>query len=221
VDKAFESQIGRNVEVYVDDMLIKSKEDDSLIRDTEETLIQLAKINMKLNPKKCSFGMQKGKFLGHVVTLSGIEANPEKIKAIMEMGTPRTVKDVQSLNGKLAALGRFLAKSAEKSIPFYKALKGHTKSGEIVWSEEAEQALAKLKEHLHSLPTMASPIKEEALVMYLSANQGAISAVLLAEREGKQIPVYFISRTLQGAELNYSQVEKLILSLIYAIRKLR
>src|SRR4051812_38380452 len=84
VDKAFENQIRRNVEVYVDDMVIKSKEDDSLIPDIEETLIQLKKINMKLNPKKCSFGMQEGKFLGHMVTLSGIEANPEKIKAIMD-----------------------------------------------------------------------------------------------------------------------------------------
>ena len=156
VDRAFEGQVGRNVEVYVDDMVIKSKKDDSLLKDTEETLLRLRAINMKLNPKKCSFGMSRGKFLGHIVTTEGIQANPEKINSIIQMKTPKTVKDVQSLNGKLAALGRFLAKSAEKSVPFFKALHGHTKKGEIQWSPEADEAFIKLKQHLRVLPTLRS-----------------------------------------------------------------
>ena len=91
-DRAFEKQIGRNVEVYVDDMVIKSKGDEGMIRDIEETLIQVRKINMKLNPKKCAFGLTKGKFLGHIVTSEGIEANPEKVESLLKMKTPKTVK---------------------------------------------------------------------------------------------------------------------------------
>ena len=123
--------------------------------------------------------MTKGKFLGHI-TKSGIEANPEKIKSILDTTTPKTIKDVQSLNGKLVALGRFLAKSAEKAIPFYQAFKQHTGKGRIAWTIEAEEALLNLKKHVHSLPSLTSPISGEPLIIYLYTNKEAISAVLLA-----------------------------------------
>ena len=103
-DKVFEAQIGRNIEVYVDDMVIKIRADTDFIQDIEETLTRLKQVNMKLNPKKCIFGTTKGKFLGHVVSTEGIEANPEKVKALINTNTPRTMKEVQSLNGTLAAL---------------------------------------------------------------------------------------------------------------------
>ncbi|KAL4580201.1 hypothetical protein LXL04_016385 [Taraxacum kok-saghyz] len=199
VDKAFEKQIGRNIEAYVDDMVIKSKDDQDLLQDVEETLRRLQQIDMKLNPKKCVFGTQQGKFLGHIVTEQGIQANPVKVKALMDLQTPKTMKDIQSLNGKMAALGRFLAKSAIKSIPFFKAVKQHTGKSKIEWTIEAESALQQLKQHLLTLPT----------------------AVLIAERDKKQVPVYFVSRVLQGSELNYSTIEKLTLSLIHAVRRLR
>ena len=124
VDKAFSSQLGRNIEIYVDDMVIKSKSEGSLMEDIEETFKNLRRIKMKLNPKKCVFGVETGQFLGHMITKQGIEANPEKIQAVVDMISPRTIREVQSLNGKLAALGRFMAKSAEKALPFFKTLKG-------------------------------------------------------------------------------------------------
>ncbi|GJR98356.1 reverse transcriptase domain-containing protein [Tanacetum coccineum] len=115
VDSTFQSQIGRNLEAYVDDMVIKSKDEKILLADIAETFDNLKKINMKLNPKKCSFGVEEGKFLGYMVTSEGIRANPRKTKALMDLQSSRTLKEMQSLSGKLAALNRFLAKSAESS----------------------------------------------------------------------------------------------------------
>ncbi|GJY94152.1 reverse transcriptase domain-containing protein, partial [Tanacetum coccineum] len=99
-------EIGRNLEAYVDDMVIKSKTEQDLIQNVEETLLTLIKVNMKLNPIKCSFGMEEGKFLGYIVTSEGIRANPEKTKAVMSMASPSNLKQMQSLSGKLAALNR-------------------------------------------------------------------------------------------------------------------
>ncbi|XP_071714716.1 uncharacterized protein [Rutidosis leptorrhynchoides] len=106
IDKAFKGQIGRNLEAYVDDLVIKSITEQGLLEDILETFASLRKINMKLNPSKCSFGEEEGKFLGHIITERGIRANPKKIEAIENMPSPRYKKEVQSLTGKLAALTR-------------------------------------------------------------------------------------------------------------------
>ncbi|GJZ19497.1 reverse transcriptase domain-containing protein [Tanacetum coccineum] len=110
VDTAFQSQIGRNLEAYVDDMVIKSNDEKVLIEDIAETFDNLRRINMKLNPKKCSFGVEEGKLLGYMVTSEGIRDNPTRTKAIADMQSPRTLKEMQSLSGKLAALKRFLSR---------------------------------------------------------------------------------------------------------------
>ncbi|GJS43615.1 reverse transcriptase domain-containing protein [Tanacetum coccineum] len=123
VDKAFEKQIGRNLEVYVDDLVIKSHTKSEILRDIEETFHNLRKINLKLNPKKCTFGVEEGAFLGYVVSTKGIKACPEKVEAVVKLHSPQTLKEAQSLNGKLASLNRFISKSAEKSLPFFKTLK--------------------------------------------------------------------------------------------------
>nr|GEW84605.1 hypothetical protein [Tanacetum cinerariifolium] len=127
VDSAFQSQIGRNLEAYVDDMVIKSRNEKMLLADIAETFDILKKINMKLNPKKCSFGVEERKFLGYVVTSEGVIANPKKTKAMADLQNPRTLKEMQSLNGKLASLSRFLAKSSKRSLPFLNTLKNITK----------------------------------------------------------------------------------------------
>ncbi|GJY50089.1 reverse transcriptase domain-containing protein [Tanacetum coccineum] len=108
VDEAFQSQIGKNLEVYVDDMVVKSKSEREMLADIAETFDNLRRINMKLNPKKCSFGVTEGKFLGYMVTSEGIRANPMKTKDIAEMQSPKTWGEMQSLARKLAALNRFL-----------------------------------------------------------------------------------------------------------------
>ncbi|GJV81798.1 reverse transcriptase domain-containing protein [Tanacetum coccineum] len=147
VDKTFHGQIGRNLEVYVDDLVIKSRTEDEVVRDIEETFKTLRKINMKLNPKKCTFGVEEGMFLGYQVNTKGIKICPDKVDAVLSLQSPKCLKDVQRLNGKLASLNRFLAKSAEKSLPFFKTLKKCTKKSDFLWTEEAEAAFRQMKEH--------------------------------------------------------------------------
>nr|GEZ67228.1 reverse transcriptase domain-containing protein [Tanacetum cinerariifolium] len=110
VDSAFKGKVGHNLEVYVDDLVIKSHTKDELVRDIKETFRTLRKINMKLNPKKCTFGAIEGMFLGYLIESDGIKPCPEKTKAVIQLPSPRTMNEVQSLNGKLAGLNRFLSK---------------------------------------------------------------------------------------------------------------
>ncbi|GJT46564.1 hypothetical protein Tco_0955279 [Tanacetum coccineum] len=114
------SQIGKEIleGIRRTDMVIKSKEETGLLADIAETFEGLKTINMKLNPKKCSFGVEEGKFLGYMVTSEGIRANPKKTKAISDLQSPKTLKEMQSLSGKLASLNRFLAKSVEEELSF-------------------------------------------------------------------------------------------------------
>ncbi|GKE00102.1 reverse transcriptase domain-containing protein [Tanacetum coccineum] len=142
VYSTFQSQIGWNLEAYVDDMVIKSRDEKMLPADIAETFDNLTKINMKLNPKKYSFGVEEGKFLGYMVTSEGIRANPKKTRALADLQSSRTLKEMQSLSGKLASLSRFLTKSAERSLPFFNTLKNITKENkhEYRWTQEAEAA---------------------------------------------------------------------------------
>ncbi|GJV02423.1 reverse transcriptase domain-containing protein [Tanacetum coccineum] len=223
VDSTFQSQIGRNLEAYVDDMVIKSKDEKDLLADIAETFENLKAINMKLNPKKCSFGVEEGKFLGYMVTSEGIRANPKKTKAISDLTSPKTLKEMQSLSGKLASLNRFLAKSAERALPFFNTLKNITKENkhEYRWTPEAEEAFQQMKRLIISLPSLTPPFPKETLYAYLAVANEAVSAVLLTDRNGRQCPVQYVSRTLNDAEKNYSPLEKLALSLVNMTRRLR
>ena len=100
VNQMFNKQIGRNVEVHINDMLVKSREEEGHLDDLKETFDTLKEDNIKLNLTKCAFGVSSGKFLGFMVSQRGIEANPEKVKAILEMSSPKIVKEVQSLTGR-------------------------------------------------------------------------------------------------------------------------
>ncbi|GJY31040.1 reverse transcriptase domain-containing protein [Tanacetum coccineum] len=131
-----------------------------------------------------------------------------------------TIKEVQSLNGKLASLNRFLSKSAEKSLLLFKTLKKCIKKSDFHWTPEAEQAFKQLKQHLSELPLLVAPKPKAKLIVYLAASHGAISAVLMTESDTVQTSVYFVSRALQGPELNYSLVEKLVLSLVFVAKRL-
>ncbi|CAA0811499.1 Uncharacterized mitochondrial protein AtMg00860, partial [Striga hermonthica] len=143
VDQIFKDQLGRNMEVYVDDMLVKSKMEVDHVSDLRETFPTLRRFGMKLNPAKCSFGVKAGKFLGYMVTKRGIEVNPEKVRAMIEMMPPASVKEVQILTGRIAGLSRFISKVAEKSSPLFKTLK---KSSKFQWTEEAQKAFEELQE---------------------------------------------------------------------------
>ncbi|XP_022025008.1 uncharacterized protein LOC110925363 [Helianthus annuus] len=217
----FREQRGRNLEVYVDDIVIKSLTEAAMIDDIAETLNTMQDVNMKLNPGKCCFGVEEGNFLGVVVTKGGIKANPEKTQAVAEMRSPRSLKDIQQLNGRLIALNRFLSKVADKTLPFMKVLKDCLQTNKFNWTTEAETAFQEIETYICKLPALATPVPGDPLLLYLSASKTTISAVMMVEREGKQIPIYFISRTLKGPEERYMPLEKLALALVFASRRLR
>lgn len=118
----FRDQIGKNVEVYLDDMLEKSRKAAGHLADLEKTFNTLRSYQMKLNPSKCTFGVSSGKFLGFMVSHRGIEANLEKVQAVLEMQAPRTTNQLQQLTGRNAALNRFISRSTDKCLPSFKIL---------------------------------------------------------------------------------------------------
>ncbi|KAK0574486.1 hypothetical protein LWI29_024390 [Acer saccharum] len=182
VNKMFARQIGRNMEVYVDDMLTKSITADRHTDDLRETFDVLVKYGMKLNPAKCVFGVPSGRFLEYQVHQRGIEVNPEKIQALAKMVSLRTLKDVQRLTGCLASLSRFIAKSTDRCLPFFKALK---KGKGVEWNEDCERAFQALKDYLGQAPLLSKPETGKTLYMYLSVSEVATSSVLKPEVSGR------------------------------------
>jgi hypothetical protein len=216
MNRMFHDQIGKNVEVYIDDMLVKSKQEGDHLKDLEETFNTLRKYQMKLNPSKCAFGVSSGKFLGFMVSQRGIEANPDKIKAILEMQPPKNIKETQGLTGRIATLNRFVFRSTDKCLPFFKVLR---KAFE--WMDECQQAFKELKKYLATPPLLSPSKPGEKLDLYLAVSPTAVNPALLREEEGQQLLVYYTSRALRGVEERYPPMEKLAFALVTAARKLR
>jgi hypothetical protein len=168
------------MEAYMDDIVVKTKDRVTLVQDLEETFANLCKINLKLNLEKCVFGVPSGKLLGFFVSQHGIEANPDKIKAIEQIEAPKRIKDVRRLTGCVAAMSKFISKSAERALPFFKILK---KAGPMEWTPEAEAALQDLKKYLSSTPILVASKPQEPLLLYLAATNQVVSAALVAQRE--------------------------------------
>ena len=158
VNKVFNSQIERNMEVYVDYMITKSKEVKDHAKDFQETFSTLKTHVMRLNLEKYVFGVTGGKCLGFLVDERGVKANPDKIQAILDMQFPKSVKEVRKLTGCVAALGRFISKSADKCSPFIKTLKKQT----FEWSSDAEEAFQQLKKYLANLPKLVLQLPKKS-----------------------------------------------------------
>jgi len=139
VNKMVSKQIGRNMEVYVDDMLVKSREEFSHLNNLKEMFATLKQYQMKLNPSKCAFSVSLGKFLGFMVSQRRIKANLEKVQAILNMTSPKTIKEVQKLKIRIAALKMFVSRATNKFLPFLKTLKQV-----FAWTDECEAAFQEL-----------------------------------------------------------------------------
>jgi hypothetical protein len=217
IQKCLKTQVGKNVEAYVDDVVVKTIEEDKLIADLTETFANLREFQWKLNPTKCVSGVPSGLLLGFMVVHRDIEANPAKIDAIRKMANPSNKKDVMKLTGMMAALGRFISKLGEKGLPFFKLLK---KADKFVWDDEAQQAFEALKESLTTPPVMTPPIPKETLLLYISATTNVVNTVLVAEREEEgqaypvQRPAYYVSEVLADAKTCYTQPQKLLYVLL-------
>jgi hypothetical protein len=216
-------KISKNAEAYVDDVVVKTKEPDMLIEDLKQTFENLKKWQWKLNPNKCVFGVPSGQLLGFLVSNRGIEASTKQIRAIIEMGHPHCVQDVQKLAGCMVALNRFISRLGEKGLPFFKLLK---KTGKFEWTEEAKDAFEKLKAYLTTSPILTPPKKHEDVMLYITATNMMVSAAIVVEREEEgrvykvHRPVYYISEVLSDSKIQYLHVQKLLYALLITSRKL-
>ena len=120
MDKVFAEMRGREVEVYIDDMIVKTKDDQDPSKDLESVFHRLWQFNLRLNPLKCTFGVEAGKFLGFMLTNRDIDATRDKCRAILDMTSPRMVKDVQQLTERVAA---YLASSQSRQSVAFPCLK--------------------------------------------------------------------------------------------------
>ena len=217
MDRILAPMLGRNVHTYVDDMVVTSQERGRHPHDLEELFATIAKYRLELNPKKCVFGVEAGKFLGFMLTERGIEANPDKCTAIIAMRSPTSVKEVQQLTGWMAALSRFVSAGGEKAHPYFQCLKRNSR---FAWTDECEAAFLKLKEYLVTLPVLCKPRAGVPLRLYFAVTEWAISSVLVQEQDQVQRPIYFVSKALQGPESRYQSLEKAALAVVFSARRL-
>ncbi|XP_021817131.1 uncharacterized protein LOC110759386 [Prunus avium] len=206
VNRIFAEQIGSTMEVYVDDMLVKSRTAGEHLENLSLMFGILKAYRMRLNPTKCVFGVSSGRFLDFMISQRGIEANPDKIKAIINMEVLKTQKDIQSLTGRVATLTRFISKATDKCAPFFKALKEG--KHHIEWTAECDKKFQDLKDYMGRAPLLSKPLPGETLSLYLSVSTTTVSSVLIRTPE-------------KAAESRYPPLEQLALALVVSARRLR
>ena len=216
VNKLFEPLIAKTMEVYVDDIIVKSMIDEAHCPDLWQTSDVLRAFGMKLNPKKCIFRVRSGKFLRFMISSHGIEANSDKIEAILDIRPPRKIKEVQWLTRCIEALGRSCLDWQRSDSHFSASCDGEPT---FTYDQGVDEAFQALKSYLARLPKIMSPLMGENLSLYLAVSEQAISVVLMADRTKKQTPVYYVSHTLEGVETNYPLIEKLAYALAMAMDK--
>ncbi|OMO99378.1 reverse transcriptase [Corchorus capsularis] len=217
----FHDMIGKFMEVYIDDVVVKSHNSLNHINHLRRSFERMRHHGLKMNPLKCAFGVSAGNFLGFLVHQRGIEIDQNKARAIMQAQPPTNKKELQRFLGQINFLKRFIANTAGKTKAFSPLLK--LKDGEeFVWREEHQVAFEAIKKYLAMPPVLVPPRKEKPLYLYVSATLSSIGCLLAQEVErGKEQVVYYLSQTLTDVENRYSPIEKLCLSLYFAAIKLR
>ena len=217
MSRMFELQLGKNIEIYIDDMVVKSKVVSEHLGDLGTIFEILRRYKLRLNASKCSFGVGLGKFLGYMVIHRGIEVNPDQIKAINNLQPSRNPKEVQKLTGMATALNRFISRSVNRCRPFFLLI---NKWKGFEWTEECAIAFQQLKDYLARPPIMSSPEPNEVLFAYIAVAPYAVSLVLIRADCGVQRPVYYVSKSLHETEVRYLPLKKAILAAVLGTCKL-
>ncbi|KAG9453311.1 hypothetical protein H6P81_006215 [Aristolochia fimbriata] len=219
MQKIFDDFLHKFVECYVDDVVVKTKSRGDHLRDLRAVIERLRRHQLKMNPLKCAFGVSSGKFLGFVVRLRGIEIDQTKIDAIQQMPEPKTLSELKILQGHLAYIRRFISNLVGRCQPFSHLMKKDTP---FEWDESCRRAFQNIKNYRMKPPVLMAPTSGKPLLLYIAAQEKSLGALLAQnDDKGKERPLYYLSRTMVGAELNYSPIEKTCLALIFAIQKLR
>ncbi|CAL8993898.1 unnamed protein product [Prunus brigantina] len=221
MNSVFHDMIGHSLEVYIDDVVIKSPEKEDHVSNLRKAFLRMRQHKLKMNPKKCVFGVQAGNFLGFLVHQRGIEVDKNKAKSIIEALPPRNKKELQSLLGKINFLRRFISNSAGKIQPFSSLLRLKQEQT-FKWEEQHQQAFKEIKHYLSNPPVLSPPKRGRPLKLYVSASEVSVGSLLFQDnKEGKEQAVYYLSKTLTEVERKYSAIERLCLALYFTAVKLR
>ncbi|KAM1620292.1 hypothetical protein ACFXTN_017280 [Malus domestica] len=180
MQKIFNDMLHKNVECYVDDVVVKTKKRPDHLKDLRVVFERLRKYNLKMNPLKCAFGVTSGKFLGFIVKHRGIEVDQSKIKAIQSMPEPRSLHELKSLQGRLAFIRRFISNLAGCCQPFNRLMK---KDVPFVWDKACNNAFESIKKYLSSPPVLGAPVPGKPLILYIAAQESSVGALLAQENE--------------------------------------
>ncbi|CAN6687889.1 unnamed protein product [Malus baccata var. baccata] len=217
----FHDLIGQSMEVYIDDIVVKSKTEEQHLVDLRQALTRMRIHKLKMNPKKCAFGVRAGNFLGFLVHQRGVEVDKNKSRAILESPPPTNKVQLQRLLGKINFLRRFIANLAGKIQPLTPLLRLKDKEN-FEWGPTHQQAFDSIKAYLTSPPVLVPPQRGKPLKLYISASEKSIGSLLAQNNEGgKEQAVYYLSRILTEVETRYSPVERLCLALYFTASKLR
>ncbi|RVW92012.1 Retrovirus-related Pol polyprotein from transposon 17.6 [Vitis vinifera] len=215
----FHDMMHRDVEVYVDDMIVKSRGRADHLAALERFFERIRKFRLRLNPKKCTFGVTSGKLLGHMVSERGIEVDPDKIKAILDMPVPRTEKEIRGFLGRLQYISRFIARLTDICEPIFRLLR---KNQPTVWNDDCQLAFERIKEYLLSPPVLVPPMPGRPLLLYLSVSDMALGCMLAQlDDSGKERDIYYLSKRMLEYEMRYVMIERFCLALVWATRRLR
>src|SRR4030043_832453 len=216
----FHDMMHKEVEVYVDDMIVKSNTKEEHIEYLSKMFQRLRRYQLRLIPNKCTFGVRAGKLLGFIVSQKGIEVDPDKVKAIREMHPPTTEKQVRGFLGRLNYISRFISNMTATCGPIFKLLR---KDQGVVWTEDCQKAFDSIKEYLQEPPILVPPVEGSPLIMYLTVLEISMGWGLGQQDETgkKEHAIYYLSKKFTDCESRYSMLEKTCCALAWAAKRLR
>ncbi|GLU07027.1 hypothetical protein SLE2022_240070 [Rubroshorea leprosula] len=217
----FHDMIGRFMEIYIDDVVVKSNEEEEHLEHLKLAFERMRKHGLKMNPLKCAFGVSAGNFLGYLVHERGLEVDQNKARAVIEAQPPRSKKELQRFLGQVNFLRRFISNLAGKTRVFSPLLKLKSEA-DFKWERHHQTAFEEIKHYLSKPPVLVPPLRGKPLILYISTANESVGCLLAQENSKKQEQaVYYLSRSLSQTEVKYSSVEKLCLALFFAAIKLR
>ena len=216
----FHDLIGKLVEIYIDDVVVKSTSIEGHLEDLRQILERTRRFGLRMNPKKCAFGVTAGQFLGFLVHERGIEIGLKSQEAVRTMKPPTTRKELQQLIGKINFVRRFISNLSGRIEPFMLMVKIKS-DDEFRWGAELQRAFEEIKEYLSKPPVLVSPQQDRPFYIYLSVADTSIASVVVQVHDGQEKVIFYISRRMLDAETRYPEIEKLCLCLFFTCTKLR
>ena len=180
MQKIFDDMLHKNVECYVDDMVVKFRKREDHLRDLCMVFDRLRRYQLKMNPLKCAFGVTSGKFLGFIIRHRGIEVDQSKIAAIWDMPEPSNLQELRSLQGCLAFIRRFISNLAGRCQSFNRLMKKYVP---FFWDKACHNAFESIKKYLANPPSLGAPMVGKSLILYIAAQECSLGALLTQENE--------------------------------------